>query len=171
MITLTNLSTASHAAILECDIVVTEFSRRQVESGELDTIVASLERLSKVPEVALKLKGSMFLSFAGWDDDRREIYDIPEIVQFFRALTQHWPHWFYFLEAEQDSIKNSLFLLLDLKYESKSNGKMSYVFDPHQFSSKAMFLFEHMNSLMLDVGMTEEDIEVRSREIELALVS
>lgn len=171
MITLSNLSTASHAEILECDIVVTEFSPRQVASCELDSIVASLERLSKNPEVALKLKGSMFLSFSGWDDDRREIYDIPEIVQFFRALTERWPHWFYFLEAEQDSIKNSLFLLSDLKYESQMGRKTSYKFDPHQLARRAMFLHEHMNSLMLDIGMTEEDIEVRSDEIEQALHS
>ncbi|MCU1136992.1 hypothetical protein [Stenotrophomonas maltophilia] len=171
MRTIALLSSVTTAELLDCDIVVTEFSREQVIKGELDHIVESLELLSGNSEVARNLMGSMFLSFGGWESDPREIYDIPEVVQFFRALTERWPYWFYFLEAVQDSAKNSLFLLLDVKLETVDGRQMGYQFDPAQFTRKAMYLFEHMNSFMLDIGLSEEDIAARSREIEQALMS
>ena len=39
-------------------------------------------------------------SVHGYDDDSREIYEIPEVIDFLIALDEAWPYWMLFQHPE-----------------------------------------------------------------------
>jgi hypothetical protein len=36
----------------------------------------------------------------GFDDDPRELFEVPTVRRFFQAITQNWPYWLHFLNAD-----------------------------------------------------------------------
>lgn len=42
-------------------------------------------------------KGNLSVSVSGYDDDPRELYEIPEVRRYLQGLDQEWPFWFFFL--------------------------------------------------------------------------
>ena len=53
-----------------------------------------------------KCRGNnVMIEFTGYEDDRRNLYDIPEIMDFFETIFFYKPHFFYFLSNEIKSIE------------------------------------------------------------------
>lgn len=50
----------------------------------------------------------MTLVVDGYNEDRREIVDIPEVRAFLREIDQQWPYWALFFNQVDDSIKLTL---------------------------------------------------------------
>lgn len=81
------------------------FSRRQVETCDIAEPMEFLRGLTADPWVALDYCGRISLVVDGYNDDPREIFEVPEVRAFIKALDQQWPYWFFFLSQADDSIK------------------------------------------------------------------
>ena len=46
----------------------------------------------------------MSLVVSGYDDDKRELVDVPEVRKFLAEFTVQWPYWAFFLNQVDDSI-------------------------------------------------------------------
>jgi len=53
----------------------------------------------------LEYCGRISLIVDGYNDDPREIFEVPEVRAFIKSIDQHWPYWFFFLSQADDSIK------------------------------------------------------------------
>ena len=84
----------------DADLIFYQFSRDKVERGEFSHFL-SLYALDKLPTGRrLRLMmNSMVFCIQGWDDDPREIHDIPEIRRFYRAFHEAWPYLALFLQS------------------------------------------------------------------------
>lgn len=60
------------------DPVVLMISRRQVEHGDVGSVVKGLQHFTATREDARLYRGQMSLVVSGYEDDPREIVDIPE---------------------------------------------------------------------------------------------
>ena len=81
------------------------FSRRQVETCDIDEPLQFLCRIAASSSEALKYCGRISLIVDGYNDDPRELYEIPEVRTFISRIDKQWPYWFFFLSQADDSIR------------------------------------------------------------------
>ena len=85
--------------------VVLLISRREVEQGDLASVLSRLKVFRATREDTWLYRGQMSLIVAGYDDDPRELVDIAAVRDLLRRLEAAWPFWAYFLNQVDDSIK------------------------------------------------------------------
>jgi len=85
--------------------VVLMISRREVEAGDIASIVSRLKVFLATRKDAWLYRGQMTLIVAGYNNDPRELVDIPEVRTLLRQLETAWPYWAYFFNQVDDSIK------------------------------------------------------------------
>ncbi|WP_447858099.1 hypothetical protein [Pseudomonas aeruginosa] len=73
--------------------------REQIEAFDLESSLGFLRTLVPLrdPQYAWSWKGILSLSISDYDDDPRELFEIPEVRRYLHGLDQEWPFWFFFL--------------------------------------------------------------------------
>lgn len=79
-----------------------QLSRSEIERQSTDRALGWLNQFTHSPEVAWASRNSLTLHVSGYDDDPRELYEIPEVCKFFRALHAKWPLWFFFVRQDEE---------------------------------------------------------------------
>jgi hypothetical protein len=87
------------------DPIILMFSRRQVETCDVDEPLELLRSLTADRDVAIEFCGRISLVVDGYNDDPRELFEIPEVRAYIKRLDQAWPYWFFFLSQADESIK------------------------------------------------------------------
>ena len=80
-------------------------TRAQVETGDAAQPLRWLRSLSSDPRAARAFMGRVSVIVEGYDDDPRELFEIPQVRAFVATLDDAWPYWFFFLSQVDDSIK------------------------------------------------------------------
>lgn len=80
-------------------------SRREVEAGDLASVLSRLKVFLATRQDAWLYRGQMTLVVDGYNNDPRELVDIPEVRNLLRGLESSWPQWAYFFNQVDDSIK------------------------------------------------------------------
>ena len=86
-------------------------SRSDVENGDTSATLGTLSGLLDTDATVRRFRGRVNVSFDGFNDDPREIYEIPEIRRFCAELDARFPYWLYFLSTEDSSLKMMTFCL------------------------------------------------------------
>lgn len=81
-------------------------SRQQIERMEIDESLEFLRSLlpPNRPGDVWALKGRISLMVDGYDHDPRELFEIPEVCQYLRAIDDLWPFWFFFFSQADESL-------------------------------------------------------------------
>lgn len=89
------------------DVVMLCISREQIDSFDLESTLGFLRSLvpAQDSQYAWSFKGSLALVISGYDSDPRELFSIPEVCGYLRAIDEQWPFWFFFLTPADGSIK------------------------------------------------------------------
>lgn len=91
--------------------VVVQIERRMVELGDIAHAIETLQRARFLypREIAssrlLAMRGSLSFCFKSYDEDSRELYEIPEVRRFCQKLHRVWPHSLYFLDSQTASLQ------------------------------------------------------------------
>jgi hypothetical protein len=72
-------------------------SREEVELRDLTAPLAILRSLIASPEAAQSYIESVDIAFGGYDDDARELFEIPEVRDYVYRLDSEFPYWLFFL--------------------------------------------------------------------------
>ncbi|MFQ6860852.1 MAG: DUF4365 domain-containing protein [Beduini sp.] len=92
-------------AILDnTDFMVIGIPKSDIYSMKLDSIRLVIDKLSKSKEKLIKARNTLELCFPEYDNDKREIYEIPEIMNWLVHTMDCNIPWFYFLNYKIDSI-------------------------------------------------------------------
>lgn len=87
-----------------------------------------INRLSRNKVSLLKNRGTLEVLIAGYDDDPRESYEIPEIRNWFQKSLENGVPWFYFLGGQAQGMGLTVLLFsccdIEVKYIESGN---SYV--------------------------------------------
>ena len=79
------------------DPVVLMISRQSVEDCDVDRVMKhSVRLLMAAREDVILYRQQVSIVFEGWDEDPRELVDVPEVRSFVKAMTKRWPEWAYF---------------------------------------------------------------------------
>lgn len=81
---------------MECDFLSVVISRQAVEAGDINEPLSILRKLL-TRENAIQLCERVDIGVFGYDEDPRELYEIPEVRTFIHKLDAEFPYWLYFL--------------------------------------------------------------------------
>jgi hypothetical protein len=142
------------------DNLVLMSSRAEVEAGDVAHASGMLQKLLK-PENAKRLKGRLVFGIRGYDDDPRELFEVPEVRTWMEELDCEFPYWFYFMGLGPRS--TLAFVAFSLcRWEKVTGGKLIVPADLQAF---LITHFAAMNRLAASLGETQEEVDRRSREI------
>ena len=78
------------------DFLMLGVSRGEVESGDISGPLSVLQGMLD-RESAIQYCERVDICVGGYDDDPRELYEIPEVRDFMHKLDAEFPYWLYFL--------------------------------------------------------------------------
>ena len=112
----------------------------------------------------LRYCNALVLTIGGYDTEPEELYAIPEVRRYFRALTDRWPFWLFFLHFEAESSCVPVLSLLPsvASLARKGYGQVAAAFDPNEMGELLIELFPPMNLLCDRVQLGEDYIERRT---------
>ena len=134
-------------------------SRRQVEAFDIASVMTNLKPFLATREDAWLYRGQMTLVVDGYNDDPRELVDIPEVRALLQKLYQQWPYWAFFLNQVDDSIK----LLGSCICGTRFPGGGAVEIDGPRVEEFLMHGFAGMNSVFEKHGFPEDELESMSR--------
>ena len=145
------------------DPVVFVISRQQVEALDLDESIDFLHSLVPIahPHHAWAYKGRLSLVIAGYETDPRELFEIPEVCRYLRALDEQWPFWLFFFNQVDDSIK---LIALCLASSIEVVPGAAHI-DPNGLRRFMERAFTAVNYLFESYGFPESENEALSMEV------
>ncbi len=106
--------------VKKADILFYAISKSEIIHKDLKRIRKNLDVLKKAGKDA---KGKLFLTIDGYENDEREIYMIPEIRSFIKAVWEEYKYLFYFLIPFDNNRAIIFACLNDFKaYQNKDSG-------------------------------------------------
>ena len=138
--------------------VVLMISRREVEADDIASVVSRLKPFLATREDAWRYRGQMTLVVDGYNNDPRELVDIPAVRSILRQLEASWPHWAYFFNQVDDSIK----LLLSCVAGSRFLGRGAVEMDADLVAAALARAFGGMNMIFDRFGFPEDELEKMS---------
>jgi hypothetical protein len=138
--------------------VVLLISRREVEAGDLASVLSRLKVFLATREDAWRYRGQMTLVVDGYNNDPRELVDIPEVRSLLRGLESSWPQWAFFFNQVDDSIK----LLLSCVAGSRFLGRGAVEMDGDLVAAALGRAFGGMNMVFERFGFPEDELEKMS---------
>ena len=85
---------------LDADWLHVVVYRAEVEAIDVSRTAVVLSRVLADRSAVQRYRGRVDLSFHGYSNDPRELYEIQEVRQFCNKLDEAFPYWFYFLSTE-----------------------------------------------------------------------
>lgn len=143
------------------DPVVLQISRREVEAGDVQSVVGRLNETFASADAIWRYCGQMSLVIDGYLDDVRELVDITEVRQFVRQLDQSWPYWAFFFNQVDDSLK----LYLSCLCGGFFPGGGAVEIDGKKLGLALQRGFAAMNAIFDDNGFLDDKLEVLSNGV------
>lgn len=150
-------------AMIASDFHIFPITRENIKSRHCDPLLEFFERLQMTKAVARRSQGKVELLIEGYDDDPRELWEIPEVVAWFKAVEARVKYWFYFLRADTDSPSLPLLTYCvcevrpvpELREGPSANPPVE--FDPPVLEGFLLRNFQWLNELAERLGLSEEE--------------
>jgi hypothetical protein len=118
-----------------------------IEEFFANTIASEEELLSRINQVAF--------SVDGYDDDARELFDIPEVRDYFRRVNELFPSFFYFLEPTS---RHAWLGISCAKDSRKIDGQIQIEFDKTETLELVMKCWGAGNTRLEEFSILEHPI-------------
>lgn len=87
-----------------------------------------------------------------YDDDPRELCEIPEVVSYIKGMFDLCPHLVYFLLPDQATLRTYIFCLADAKIKSRSEGMAHMDVDKNKFLAKIQEIERNTKAYATSIG-------------------
>ena len=150
-----------HPAQSKADLVRVRLTRAHIASGQVGPLVDQLMQLSDTLPGVQRWKDKLIIGIEKSATETRDASEIPEVVHYFRQLTQQWPFWAHFVEKECGTMGAVLRLLIGTERMRTSDGHHSVLLtDADAVRAKSKWLFAQTKHLYRCHGLPEtEDVE------------
>jgi hypothetical protein len=147
--------------------IVLDFRREEVERGDVRRVYGIRSGLIDSKEAAEFGEGRLLFYFSGWDEDPREIGEIPDIRRWFVRLTEMFPYWLHFVEKTGSTLSHTLMLLCPGQMErSPETGTGGWRFTHlEDVRDRVWSLLSAQNVLHDRLGLSAEMNERISQEV------
>lgn len=83
----------------KADFVSYIISREEIENNVFKNVESFFKRIRKKKSTSKRLQGKIEVGIHGYNDDPRELYEIPEVVKYIKLLEPKIKYWFFFLNT------------------------------------------------------------------------
>ena len=135
----------------EITILIT---KNDVDNDNLQGVLDRFNVLLR-PEFVYEMKQVLTVSFCGYGNDMREVYEIEEVRDFLYRLDEKFPYWFYFCNLENQGL---LTLTLCFCDAAKISG--------HEFDYSHLALAKFMERHFSAYNYLAEALRLSEKEIE-----
>jgi hypothetical protein len=131
--------------------------RSDVEKCTIEPTLKALQFLDSDPETALRYRNNATLSFQGYDQDPRALFQIEEVRQFVEKLNVKWYMWFFFMTKDVNISPLAAITLCLCRYKRSRAGR----FRPVVTDSKGLFKnhFTALRFICKTCNLSDEQIE------------
>jgi hypothetical protein len=148
--------------IVETSVIYYALSATEVRTKETVLLREFFDRMRATRQIASKCQGKVEIMFSGYDDDPRELFEIPEVRAYVAALDAVLPDLLFFARTEKPTHTLSTFALSQIdvkwvKHHPTRGGRKQVLFEVRQMGD---FLDRHtpsLNELTEWVGMSIEE--------------
>lgn len=127
-------------------------TRREIEAGLVGDAVDRLMVLSDSADYTRRFGNSVAVVVQGYDDDPRELHEVPECRRFLRNITAQWPYWFHFAHrGRSDGHLSNLGVVVTLLIDSEpvpaAAGEMAAQINTDSWNEVIRSLWDGLNGL------------------------
>lgn len=141
------------------DPVILLISREAVDACDVERVFkSSIRYLMASREDVILYRQQTSVVFEGWDEDPRELVDVPEVRAFVNAMTVRWPEWAFFFNQVDPSIG----LWTSCMAGSSFPGGGAVEIDVHLLKEVIERALVGMNALYDLHDLSERELEIQS---------
>lgn len=144
------------ASFNESALLVLTLTRQEIEDASVASALERLHLITDTRESSMRYRESLVFMVLGYDDDPRELAEIPEVRAFFSRLVQEWPHWLWFLARNMGAIALLMSLLCTIKIHRSTNNSGTEFVNPTQLGQVLDDLFQRGNAMFDAHGISDE---------------
>lgn len=94
------------------DHLVIVVTRDEVESSDLSGPLKTLKTILSSAESIRTHRTRLDIAFHGYDDTTVELFEMPEVRDFVRALDTEFPFWLYFMTRHSSGLRSIMLCFL-----------------------------------------------------------
>lgn len=154
------------------DLIVVLLDQVNISVCNTAPAVAALRTLLLDPTRVRQFAGRVTIVFDGYDDQKGELYQNPIVRAFVVRLTEQFPYWLHFVRKDDDALFVLVMCLMgpeDVTVEHQPGGLVRLEVSPSKFNEVVMTLFENMNALYADYGLSDEENSAMTQKVKLWL--
>jgi len=147
--------------LCDSNVILYAFDKKDIKAKEVVRPRAFFDRLRSTRELALESQGKVEFAFLDYDNDPRELYEIPEVRSYISLLDAALPDIFFFIRNEEPTHTLSIFALCQTKIKIIKENTTNKTIEADA-SSVVNFIERHcpaLNELTEWINMTQEDEE------------
>lgn len=141
------------------DVVIIEITRECIEQCYVASTLEKLYAITDTPARIIRYRDNMLFSVGGYDDDPRELYEIPEVCVFFRTLTASWPYWVWFLNHQSGLLVTLMTMLCGYTEVKAPGGGYAKNIDPTKFANVLEDLLRRSNPMFVTNEISQADMQ------------
>ncbi|UII19616.1 chlororespiratory reduction 6 domain-containing protein [Fulvivirga ligni] len=134
-------------------------SREDIEEFDFTNIYGALMEMHENPR---KFYNKLCILIHGYDNDPRELHELPEIRDYLDFLDRSFPYWFYYLNHDFPKHYSPLALfvtcLCPIEDIQKSSGVSLIQFNIDELEKFIFTHFHFMNELMDQEGHSDKEV-------------
>lgn len=143
------------------DFLLVVISGQQIKSKDFQPIISTLNRLFDDNETVKYFFERVDIGVSDYDDDPRELWDIPEVKTYLKQLDKLFPYWFYFLSTSGVGLK----MITNCCVDTIKVSATQVLAEPASMEKFINSHFISMNEICTKVGITEKENIERSDRV------
>ena len=156
----------------QSDHVVLQISQEAIQNCDTSEYVALLHDAKGTVQSFESVFQKYVLLISGYDDDPRELYQIPEVVSFIKDLNSKLPFWLYFVNTADKRFFSWMIACLCQAMSLDQDEETIYAdFNAVAYNNLIETQFSNIAKLMSDLGMGESIQEKVLKELSANLAS
>ena len=156
----------------ESDYTVLQIAQEAIQNCDTSEYVTLLHGATGTLQSFTEAFQKYVLLISGYDDDPRELYQIPEVVSFIKDLNSKLPFWLYFVNTSDKRFFSWMIACLCQAMSLDQDEETIYAdFNAEAYNDLIEYQFSNIVKLMSGLGMGESIQEKVLKELSANLAS
>ena len=156
----------------QSDYIVLQISQEAIQNCDTSEYVTLLHGATgSLQSFEAEFQRYVFL-VSGYDNDQRELYQIPEVVRFIKDLNSKLPFWLYFINTSDKKFFSWMIACLCQAMSLGQDDETIYAdFDADAYNDLIEYQFSHIVKLMSGLVMGDSVQEKVLKELSANLAA
>ena len=156
----------------QSDHIVLQITQEAIQNCDTSEYVTLLHGATGTLQSFTEAFQKYVLLISGYDEDQRELYQIPEVVSFIKDLNSKLPFWLYFVNTSDKKFFSWMIACLCQAMSLDQDDETIYAdFNAEAYNDLIETQFSNIVKLMSGLGMGESIQEKVLKELSANLAS